>query len=94
MNPQDLQLDADNSKVSLGLATRLLEQLMREQNPMQEEGNPMQEAPETAPEQEETPQEQDTTKEDYEAKMTEMTDKIGELEMDIELMKRAILNED
>ena len=71
---------------------------------MQEEGNPMQEAPqtpETAPG-EEMPQveepveesKEDPMKEEYEAKMKDMTDKIGELEMDIELIKRAITNEE
>ena len=94
------QMSADRAAASLSLLTKLSEGLMPKQNPMQEEGNLMQESPQTpesAPGEEMSPEvveePQDTMKEDYEAKMTEMGDKIGELEMDIELLKKAITNE-
>lgn len=66
------------------------------ESPIEGEGS-AQESPETtetAPGQEEIVEEpQDTMNQDYEAKMVEMTDKIGELEMDIELMKKAIIGD-
>lgn len=43
------RLSPDQIMASLGLATRLSEQLLRSQNPMQEAENPMQEEPTNAP---------------------------------------------
>lgn len=64
------QLTPDQIMASLGLATRLSEQLLRSQNPMQEPENPVQEEPtdasqtlETAPGSEETPEMDETMEE-------------------------------
>ena len=70
---QNKQMTADQIMASLGLATRLSEQLLKQQNPMQSAGEPMQETPqeayqtlETAPgeeemgEMEEMPMEEET----------------------------------
>lgn len=66
------------------------------ESPIEGEGSAQEspQTPETAPGQEEIVEEpQDTMNQDYEAKMVEMTDKIGELEMEIELMKKAIIGD-
>ena len=104
--PQQIsQMSPNKAAAALALMTKLSEGLMPKQMPEETE-EPTEEMPLEQPESapgEEMPQEvaeepveeskEDPMKEEYEAKMTEMTDKIGELEMDIELIKKAITNE-